>query len=326
MANQMIFQHLGYENEASWGQSLAGISTWLPIVSSDLSTNVNKTLVEDTQTTLKGRDKMVRLQEEIDGTINSFAYPKILHNFTEWVNGREGTSAASGTSAIQFTYPQGTGATYLSKTIQQDRNNSQEKFSGVRATELTLSGSDSLIEANVTVMGRERSEGISIAPPVAEVFKPFTFDKATISVGGPAAAGIAEVKVNSWELTYNNNMERSHQSGSRQPSRTDNLVPTIEGSLEIYHEGVSYVSPTFGCSELYVRIDLTSDSCMGNLIAGVTPVFYRVNIPRVEFTTNERNYEQGALSVETINFTAMYDSTTASLWQVTQVVPVGFVE
>lgn len=313
MAAQVIYKNIGIENEATWGASVAGNARVLTIVSSSLNSNPNKELVEETNTSPKGRNRITIGRNEIDGDIMGYASPKLLHNMLEWVSGSAGVSSATGSSALTMTYNQNTDNTFVSRTVTQDRNQSQEKFSGLRASKFNLTFSDGLAEITTTLIGKARATGISLSDITGETIKPFEFADFTVQVGNAALANPTTVAVSNFELTYSNGLERAHLSGSRDASRIDGGVASLEGSFEIFHEGTSFVSPVYGCSELYIRLEATTVSCHGQ-IAGVTPYYMRINIPRSSFTTNERNYEQASMAKETINFVAMFDPGTSALW------------
>lgn len=311
MAVQVIYKNLQVKEEASWGVSANTTLRRIPIVSSGLNLNPNKELVEDTRSSALGRDRMVRLRNEVDGDIVFYADSRSLNFAFESVMGQNGISSAGGSNAANYTYRQDVTGTPLSYTVLEDRNNSQEAFYGVRGTQLSLTASDGLLEMTLGTMAKSRAIGASVSDAVGATVKPFVFADVVISVG--ASGSLGTVDVSEWSVEYNNNTERSFLSGSRNAARTDIQTPTVEGSFTIFHTGNSYISPTHGCSELWMRIEATTSSCEG-LIAGVTPYYLRIDIPRIEFTTNERNYEQGALAMETINFSAMFDAGTSSLW------------
>jgi hypothetical protein len=311
MATQVIYKNLVVKDETSWGVSTNTTQRKLQIISTGLNLNPNKELVEDTRTAVQGRDRVVRLRNEIDGDIQMYAAPKELNFAFEQVMGAVGISSAGGSNAANYTYRQDPTGSAYSSTVVLDRNNSQEAFYGIRSSQLSMTASDGLVELTLTTMGKSRGIGASIADTVGGTVKPFVFADVVVSVG--PSGNLAPVDVSEWNLDYNNNLERTFLSGSRNAARTDITTPTLEGSFTMFHSGNSYSSPVFGCSELQIRIEATTSSCEG-LIAGVTPYYLRIDVPRSEFTTNERNYEQGALSMETINFIGMFDPGTSSLW------------
>lgn len=314
MAPQLIYKNIAFRNEAVWGTSGAGTNRVLQIVSSDLMADPGKALVDSTTSSVKGRDRIVRGRNEVGGDIKSFLSPKVFHNFFEMAFGMHGTSAAVGNSAILTTYNQDSGGSYISYTVVKDRNNSQEAFYGVRGTKLSLQASDGLVETTLSTIAQTRGIGPSLADTTGETVKPFVFADVTVTIGGPAYANPYTAKVSDWSIEYDTDMERSYLSGSRDASRTDAKVPKVEGEFKIFHEGNSWVSAVYGSSELYLRFEFTTDSSEG-LIAGVTPYYGRVNIPRVELISTERNYEQGNLSVEVVKFTGMFDQGTSALIQ-----------
>lgn len=313
MSAQVIYKSMALGDEATWGTSV-NTTRNINIISSSIKTNPNKSLVEDSTVSLKGQDSMISGKIEIDGDIKSYSTPKTLHNFLKYALGGAGATSAVGTSAIQITYNPDISGNLNPFTAVFDRNNTQEAFYGLRASKLALKATDGLIEGTLTVMGKSRGTGVSIADTVGETVKPFVFADAVVTVGLPGFTQTGVLNVSEWDLNYSNGMERTYLSGSRAASRLDAKIPTIDGTLKIIHTGLSYVSPTFGVSELYVRIELTTDST-GGLIAGITPHYLRINIPRVQFATNERNYEAAKISIETITFKGMFDPGTSALVQ-----------
>lgn len=313
MAQQVIYKNIALGEEATWGTSVA-VSRYMQIVSSGLNANPNKTIVEDTRTSPRGRDRIVRLKNEIGGDIVANASPKVLHNMFELVTGSHGATSAVGTSAINIAYNVNTTGDYLSYTMVHDRNNTQEAFYGVRANSLRLEFSDNLLQATLGTMARYRGIGPSVVDVVGETVKPYIFADMTVSIGRPGYATPVTVPVASFNAEYNNGMERTHLSGSRDASRMDAMVPTLTGSFEVFHEGNSWVSAVYGCSEFYMRIEASTDTC-GGQIAGVTPYYLRLDLPRVELSTTTRTYEQAGFAMETIEFIGLYDQGTSSLFK-----------
>ncbi len=313
MAQQVIYKNVGIADEATWGVSLS-VTRYLPIKSSTVERVVNKTLVSDTTATNKGMDRITLLKNEIGGDINAFGSPKILHNFLKWVNGGPGVTSAIGTSAIQITYNQATNENFNSFEMVQDRNNAQETFVGLRGTKLQLKASDNILDATLSVFGKQRLTGVSVVDRVGETFKPLTFADMTITLAGATYQNAVTLLSSEWTLEYNNNMERTHLSGDETAARLDAKVPTLTGTIKIFHVGNSYVDATYGLSDFYLRFEGIPDSSTG-LIAGVTPTYLRIDIPRVEITKNTRNYEADKLAVETLTFDAMFDPGISALWK-----------
>lgn len=308
MAYQQVYKDVMLREEAAWGVSGAGTSQLLQIISSSLESNPNKTVVEDTRTSVKGRDRMVRLKEEIEGDIAAYGSPRVLHRFMELGMGAAGITAAVGSSAVLNTYPQNTSGTMLSATLVQDRNNSGEAFYGLRAQKLSLKASDGILEVTLSGKAKSRSDVSGGVPDiVGETVKPFVFADFVVTVGRPGNVNPVTMYSSEWSVEYDNGLESSFLSGSRQATRSDPMTPQVTGTIKIFHEGTSWVSATYGASELYIRLAAMTDSSEG-LIAGVTPYYLQVDIPRVEFTQSTRNYEQAALSVEEIQFTGMFDA------------------
>lgn len=308
MAYQQIYKNVIFKEEAAWGVSAAGATQLIQIVSSTLESNPNKTLVEDTRTSVKGRDRMVRLKDEIEGDIVSMGSPRGIHRFMEMAMGAAGTTAAVGSSAVLNTYPQNTSGTMLSTTLVQDRNNSGEVFYGVRAQKLNLKASDGLLEMTLSTKAKSRSDGPGVPDLVGETVKPFTFADYTVTIGrGSANTNPVTMQVAEWNIDYDNGLESSFLSGSRQATRSDPMTPIVTGSIKIFHEGTSWTSPAYGVSEFYISLQASTDSSKG-LIAGVTPYLFQIDIPRAEITKNTRPYQQAEFAVETLEFTGMFDA------------------
>lgn len=314
MAYQTIYKHLVFKDETTWGVSANSSLRYIPVTSSSIEENINKALVEDTSTSMKGRDRMYRGKSEITGEVSSFASPKVLHTFLELVNGVHGATAASGTSALIVTYNQNTDGNYISQSVIHDRNNSQEAFYGIRGTKLSLQASDGLVECSLSTIGKTRGNGVAVVDTIGETVVPFMFSDITVTIGRPSYASPVTLNVSDWNIDYDNKMEPGYLSSSRNPLRTDPSVPELTGSFTIYHEGTSWVSATYGASDFYLRIEAASDSSTG-LIAGVTPYYLRIDVPRVQLTKTSRNYEQAALSVEKIEFTAYFDPGLSMMWK-----------
>lgn len=305
---QQIYKNIIIKEEAVWGVSGAGATQLLQITSSTLESNPNKSLVEDTRTSMKGRDRTVRLKDEIEGDISAVGSPRNLHRFLELAMGTQGTTSAVGDSAVLNTYHQNTSGSMLSATIVEDRNNSGEAFYGLRGQKLTMKASDALFEMTLSAKAKSRSDGPGVPDLVGETVKPFVFADVQVTIGrGSANTNPVTIPAAEWTVEYDNGLESSFLSGSRLASRSDPMTPMVTGSIKFFHEGTSWTSPTYGVSEMYISLQASTDSSKG-LIAGVTPYFLKIDIPRVEFTKTTRPYAQAELSVETLEFTGMFDA------------------
>lgn len=316
MSYQRIYKDITVQNESSYGASIAGNQHRLHITSISLNQDPTKELIEDTANTTKGRDRIVRRRNVIEGDMAGIGTPRLLHHMFEWVNGVAPTVTAVGDSASLWEYYQNTSGNMLSKSLQIDRNNTQERFSGVAASGLELSASDDLLEATINLVAKTRATGISLADALGETIKAFNFADFTITIN-PGAAFDANsaitLKASEWNLKYENNLEASHLSGSRDIARVDPGVPVVNGMIKVFHEGATLANGAYGCSEYYLRIQATLPDCNG-LVAGVTPYMLRIDVPRVELKTNVRNYEQAELSTEEIEWEGIFHGGMSVLW------------
>lgn len=320
----MIYKDIGIETESSYGASTAGTAVRLKVRTADIALNPNKELVEDTTVGVRGRDRMTSLRNSVEGTITTYATPRNLHHMLEMTLGSLGSSAPLGGSnalAAVITYSQNTSGSWISKTVNKDYNNSQERFSGVVGTQLEMSFSDALIELSMDTLGQQRLTGISMAGLVGETVKPFSFSDVQVYVArGNSAQGLTSIKVEEFTLTYQNGIEGTYLSGNDNIARVDPLIPAVTGSFTFFHESDSYRTATFGCSEYFVRLEATLPDCHGNITGG-TPIFLRIDIPRAEFTTNTVAYEQATLAKEQVEFTGMVETGVSYMMQVQMTVP-----
>jgi len=319
--SQMIFKHIGIENESTYGISVAGNATRLTVRTANIALTPNKELVEDTMASVRGRERMTSLRNSIEGSITAFATPRNTHHFLEMAFGDFGTSAALGTSgAALVTYNQNTSGTWVSKTILKDYNKSQEKFRGTAATGLEFTFSDGLAELSLDVIGQRRDVGITLANSLGETIKPFTFSDFNVQIAaGASANGLTTIRVSELTLSYSNGIAGAYLSGNNNITRIDSLVPSVTGSFKIFHDNDTFRTATFGCSEYFLRVDATLPDCHG-LISGITPYFLRIDVPRTQFTTSELPYEQASLSMETISFTGLLEPGVSYLIRAQQTV------
>lgn len=322
MAYQTIYKDIGIADEATWGTSIASTTRKMHIRTSTLGLNPNKGLVEDIMTSMKGRERMVQTKNDVSGDLTGYATPRSLHEAYELVNLAKGVTSALGASAMIIDYVQNTSGTITSKTINTDRNNSQEKFNGVFATALDISWSDGLVEWTANCLAKTRAVGAVLSDTIGETVKPYNYGDVTVTVHAGATYGAQPVTlaVSSGNVKYDNGAELAFLSGSNDASRADPKIPSVTGKLKIFHTGSSWVSAFTGASEFYLRIQMVTNSAEG-LIAGVTPYMNRIDVPRIQFTSNVRNFEQAAISVEEIEYTGMFDYGTSALWKPQQTVP-----
>ena len=314
--------------EATFGTSIA-MTSRMHIKSFGFGLNMNYELVEDTVTSSKGRDRMIRRKNVIEGDMSGYASPRNLHEMFELVNGVEGTT--SGVSLMVITYGQNVNGTMMSKSMFVDRNHSQEAFNGVYASSLEINGSDDLLEW--TMSGGAKTRGVGVGASImdnviGETVHSYNFSDITVSIHKGATYGTQAVthKVSEWNVKYDNGMEATHLSGSADIARIDPKIPTIEGKIKIFHEGSSWVDATYGASEFYIRFAGTLPS-QGGLIGGVSAYLLTIDVPRVQLTSNVRPYEQNEFSVEEIDFVGMMDLSpvgTSALWKPSMTVPLNF--
>ena len=318
MANALTYKNIGIEDESSWGASTAGTAHRLQVTSVSINQVKEKQLVEDTIATPKGRDRMRDIKDTYEGDISGYLTPRNAHHMLELVNGSPSVAGGSiGSSATLFSYPQNTSGIMSSKTMVLDRNNSSEKFQGVRGKSFEISFSDSLMEFTLNGMASNRISAAALVDVVGETIKPFTFADAAVSIHAGSSYGANPVTLNVSEMsiTYDNGLETTHLSGSGTPNRSDPKVPTIEGKFKIFHDGTSWTSAAYGSSEFYIRVLATLPS-QGGYITGTTPFRLRIDIPRTELTSTVRDYEQGEFSMEEIEFMGMVEPGLSTLWRV----------
>lgn len=317
MAEQMIWRPIGIEDESFFGASVAGTAKRMSIVSTTLGQVPNKDVVKETTNTSLGPDRFKYKNDVVGGDMKTFGTPAILHQALEFVMGTTGSSSALGSSAVLMNYAQDTSGRLLSKTVVLDRNNTQEKFSGVIGKSIELSANNDLLDVSLSVLAKSRNTGVSLVNTVGETLKPFAFSDMVItySPGATMGANPVTVAVDSWKLKFDNGVDGTFLSGSKNLSRADKKdIPKLEGSFKIFHEGSTLTDGTFGCSEYYVRFQGTLTSCDG-LIAGVTPYSFQADCPRVFLKTIPRNYETGALSMEEVTFEGLVNSGMSVLWR-----------
>ena len=318
---QTIYKDIGIGDETTWGSSIAADSTRLHIDTITLSHDPQKEPVEDTTTSIKGRDRIVRTSNVNEGDITGYVTPRTMHHMFQMAMGTLGTTTTVGNSAIQYTYNQNTDGTMVSKTINVDRNKSQETWNGVRASAIELTGSDNKLEFTTTVSAKTFSNnGTSMQDLVGETIKTATFADVTVTIhqGASYGADITTLPVSDWSVKYNNGLEGSYLSGSRDQARSDRKIPTVEGSFTIFHEGSSFVNLQTGCSDAYIRFDVVWPTCSGGLPGasiggGATPYTMRIDVPKTEITTNIRNYKSAEYAIEEVSFMGKFDTGTSAL-------------
>jgi len=326
MAYQAIYKDIGIATEASFGTSLA-MASRIHVKSFGFGLNQNKELVEDTVSSSRGRDRLIRRKNVIEGDMSGYASPRALHEMLELVNGMEGVT--TGVSLMVVTYGQNVSGTMMTKSLWADRNNSTEAFNGVYATSLEITGADDLLEWTMSGGAKTRGAGAAIADNViGETVHAYNFSDITVTIHKGATYGAQPVthKVSEWSVKYDNGTEATHLSGSPDVTRIDPKIPMVEGKFKIFHEGTSWVDAAYGASEFYLRFDGSLPSQAG-LIGGLTPYTLRIDIPRSQLKTNVRNYEQNEFAVEEIEFVGLMDLSpvgTSALWKASMTVPLDF--
>lgn len=310
MANSLIYKDIVFQPEATYGVSVAGSPDKLHVRTVTLSQTTEKILVEDTVANVKGRDRIVLNKNTVEGDVTGYVTPRGIHHALELALGTAATVGSSvGLSATLWQYDQNTTGTLLSKTMILDRNNSQEAFRGVRGKSLEITSSDSVTEYSLGVMAQSRTGAAALADLVGETVKPFVFADWTVQVNAGTTIGTAPITlaVSEWNIKYDNGQEGAFLSGSANLTRSDPMIPTLEGKIKIFHAGNSWADASFGNSNFYMRLQGTMPSGNG-LVAGVTPYTLKIDMPKTQLSVNVRNYEQAAISVEDIDFVAQFET------------------
>ena len=154
-----------------------------------------------------------------------------------------------------------------------------------------------------------------------ETIAPFEYSDVTITLspGTSYGASALTIKTNEWSISYDNGLEALYQSGdgvnsAKDPSQYYYGIPEITGSLTVLHEGTTFINSYYGCTNWYMRIEGNLTSCDG-LIAGVSAYRFRIDIPKLELTANTREYEEGELAVEEIEFEGLFEHGVSALWK-----------
>lgn len=315
MAYQTIYKDIGIADETDWGSSIACTTNRIHIVSTSLAHESTKELVDDTMTSPKGNERSVYTKNVDTGDITGYVSPRTIHQMLELAMGVRGTSTAMGTSGAMQTYTQNVGGSMISKTINIDRNNSQETWNGVRASALEITGSDKFVEFTLNAIAKTYStNGTSMQDLMGETVKAAPFSDVTVTIHHGATYGtqFTTLPVSEWSVKYENGLEATYLSGSRNIVRTDPKVPTVTGKFKIFHEGMSFVELAKGCSEGYLRFNILWSSCAG-LIAGVSPYQLRIDVPRVDLTSDVRSYKAAEYCIEDVEFVGKLNTGTSSL-------------
>jgi hypothetical protein len=320
----MIYKDVAIEDESTYGASVAGTDTQIHVISTTLGQDPTKELVEDTTGNVKGRDRINRIRNVVEGDINAYASPRTIHQMSELVWGAEASESSVGTSATEYTYRQNTDGTMLSKTMQVDRNNSQEKFSGVVGRAFELTWSDNKAEISIEAVAQARNEGLALTDILGETAAPLTFADFTVSIGSTLnyfGAGMTTFYVENLTATYRNGLESAHLSGSRNINRVDPAIPTLELNFSIFHENNGMADGAFSDGEYAMQIQaVTTDQ----QIVGATPYVYTWPIPRVQLTNNVRNYEQAGMAKEEISAVGLFHAGSSKLVEPTLIAEDGF--
>ncbi len=319
-----VIKDITIETEPSYGASRTGTQTKLHTINMTLGLQSNKAYVEDTTNTPKGYDRITLGPNVVSGTWDGFGSPRNLHYAFEWVNGVAGTSVALGTSqfGIQMTYNQNTDGRMLSRTVNMDRQNSQEKFSGVAASNLTIKGSNSNIELSMDLLGQSRLPGVSVAYTLGETVLPYSYADVSVTWNQGASfasAGNTTLYLSEWEMTYDNGLEGANLSGSYDINRVDPKIPTLKGKFKVFHEYGSHSDMAQGATQFSLRFQATLPTVKGSITGG-TPYFVRIDVPAAQADVVVKNYKVAEVCVEEVSWMAEFDAGTSALWTVTQVV------
>jgi hypothetical protein len=179
---------------------------------------------------------------------------------------------------------------------------------------LKLNASNDIVEGTLSTNAKDKlTFGSPYTPAVTEI-DPFTFDQMNVGIGTNIAAAIAAspLPVDEWDWTYNLELDRRWQSGSKLASRIDPKIAKLSGQFKQFYTANTWEQNYLNGTEqaLYLNL-LNPDITIG------TSAKYQlaVKVPRVQYKKSERPYEAGHIIVEVVDWEGMYDPTTTYMIQ-----------
>lgn len=312
-----VYKNIAYNKQTGFGLSIGVGSVYLPVITFGGNKDVEATPINETTNTPKGLRRAVNIKDTIAGAAT---FNPDFVNIGYWTAlgwGGGVSSVGVGTSATAYTFFQSSNCQLTSARFDVDKAGSLEAYQDMFATEISLTGSNGLLEGSITMSGSRQIAGATFTPTVIDT-RVMTFANAKWYYGDSVgvAGATMEIPVTDWTLTYRTGGEGKFQSGANYITRQDLNYASLEFSLNRFFDGSSAGLVTrdnvyLEDRERGMKLVLTSDS--DSVVAGTTPFMMTFDIPKAKLMTSERTYNAGEQVIETVAGQGLVDDTTGAI-------------
>ena len=189
-------------------------------------------------------------------------------------------------------------------------------FTGVTVGSLSLSvAPNQMATATMNLVGKDAVISTTSSKPTktaASGFAPFDSCSGNIRVGNAGGTLTTVATITGIELNINNDVSPAFVVGSCSTAQLEFGMATVSGSVTAYVENRDLYDRFVNETETALEFTLSNP-------AGNRP--YTFLLPRVKFNSGDMPVSGPKSRIMTVNFSAIYDSTTNTVLQVTRTVP-----
>lgn len=302
---------VGIAKEASRGSAESAATFWLPKLSLSLNDEIEQTIDESSYGIIEDATDAKIVSKfatgEIEGNINDKSFGLILLAALGTVN----TSGPSQTTVYTHTYTVEQGAQHDSLTLFLDDPNQDYKYALAVLESLEIeamlgqfaryrAGFRSKVGATATLTPSYTAENQFL--PQHITFK-YADDEDDLDSG-------TAVNVRSMRISIAKNVEDDRKLGSVDQVDILNKQFAVEGSLELVFDAVTLHGFMLADTAKAIRLELANtDVTIGS---SLNPKL-TIDLAKVKFSSFEKNYENDAIVIATVDFKAFYSITESEM-------------
>jgi hypothetical protein len=253
-----------------------------------------------------GPRQAVELKDTVDGPLKGLLYPSFFGFWAKGLLGSVSSELADGETIVyKHTFSQA--ATLPHFTLQVDRGNSEvKKITSAIVDTMKLEASDKFVDMDISVKAAEESTGADYTASQASE-KPMVFHNVKIGFGADIAAARAAVAatdtpVLNWGFDADNKLEVSHVSGQKLTYRID---------PKKFEEKLNFTTFFDNATQRDAYRNFTKKAAVISMIGAAIgeASYYQLDIelPNINYTAHEVEYNAGELLKEKCELIGLYD-------------------
>ena len=296
----------GIKKETTWGTAVT-VDQFLELISEDVKNNVEK-IQAGFLFGSRNQYKIYNGIEDVNGSFSMVVNPDNIGLLLYMALGVEADPAQVGTSTAydhDFT-PADTSTDLGSFTLEIDRDITCCIYAGCTVNNMTLTAAKgSLVTADFEIVAKSELDDQTAQSLTPSTKIPYTFHFGSMAIGGSDVA-----YVNSFNMTYGNNLDADGGfvlNGTTNRAHAYKTVGTLTGSMELEWTGTSDALRDAYLDNTQKQLTLTITSTEEI----ETGYYYTltIDIPKVHIMGDPPVISTRDRTPFTVNFEAVYDST-----------------